>query len=174
MQPWEHSHQIKPAHEGGRQPPEKAMPQSYVNLIYHIVFSTKDRRPIITDAYRDRLHEYIGGVIRGQGSIALAINGMEDHVHVLAKLRQDKALSDVIRNLKASASGWIHDVFPKQQDFAWQNGYGAFTVSGSQIDVVRKYIADQAFHHQKRSFQDEFIALLRTNEIEFDERYLWK
>lgn len=150
------------------------MPQSYVNLIYHIVFSTKDRRSIITDAYQDRLHEYIGGIIRRQGGIALAVNGIADHVHVLAKLRQDKALSEIIREFKASASGWMHDVFPEAQDFAWQNGYGAFTVSASQIDVVRRYIAEQALHHQKRSFQDEFIALLRANEIEFDERYLWK
>jgi REP element-mobilizing transposase RayT len=82
-----------------------AMPRSYVNLIYHIVFSTKDRQPIITDEYQARLHEYIGGIIRGQGGIALAVGGMPDHIHVLAKLRQDKALSDVLRELKASASG---------------------------------------------------------------------
>ena len=150
------------------------MPQSYVNLIYHLVFSTKNREPLITDAYQSRLHEYIGGIVRGQGGIALAVNGMEDHLHVLAKLRQDKALSDVLRELKAGASGWMHDVFPDAQNFAWQNGYGAFTVSASQIDVVRNYIVNQAEHHQQRSFQDEFKALLRTNEIAFDERYLWK
>ena len=147
---------------------------SYVNLIYHIVFSTKDRKPIITEKYQARLYKYIGGIIRKQGGIALAINGVEDHVHVLAKLRQDKALSDVIRDFKANASGWMHDVFPEAQDFAWQNGYGAFTVSASQIDVVRRYIAEQKIHHHKRSFQDEFIELLVKNEIEFDERYLWK
>lgn len=150
------------------------MPQSYVNLIYHIVFSTKDRKPIITDNYRDRLHEYIGGIVRGQDGIALAINGMEDHVHVLAKLRQDKALSEVIRDCKAGASGWMHEVFPEAREFAWQNSYGAFTVSASQVPIVREYIANQAYHHQSRSFQGEFISLLRTNEIEFDERYLWK
>lgn len=150
------------------------MPQSYVNLIYHIVFSTKDRKPIITDNYRDRLHEYIGGIVRGQGGIALAINGMEDHIHVLAKLRQDKALSDVIRDCKAGASGWMHDVFPEMHEFAWQNGYGAFTVSASQVEVVRRYIANQAYHHQSRTFQGEFISLLHGNDIEFDERYLWK
>lgn len=149
------------------------MPQSYVNLIYHIVFSTKDRQPLITESCRDRLHEYIGGIIRGQGGIALAINGMEDHLHVLAKLRQDKAVSEVIRDCKAGASGWMHDVFPEMRGFSWQNGYGAFTVSASQVPTVREYIANQALHHQKRTFQDEFILLLRMNEIEFDERYLW-
>ena len=147
---------------------------SYVNLIYHIVFSTKDRKPIITEKYQERLHEYIGGIIRKQGGISLAINGVEDHLHVLAKLRQDKALSDMIRDFKANASGWMHDVFPEAQDFSWQNGYGAFTVSASQIPAVSKYIAEQESHHHKRSFQDEFIQLLRVNEIEFNEQYLWK
>ena len=147
---------------------------SYVNLIYHIVFSTKDRKPIITEKYQERLHEYIGGIIRKQGGISLAINGVEDHVHVLAKLRQDKALSDMIRDFKANASGWMHDVFPEAKDFSWQNGYGAFTVSASQIKAVSKYIAEQEIHHHKRSFEDEFTQLLRVNEIEFNEQYLWK
>ncbi|MGH9839758.1 MAG: IS200/IS605 family transposase [Blastocatellia bacterium] len=150
------------------------MPQSYVNLIYHIVFSTKDRKPIITAACESRLHEYIGGTIRGLGGIALAINGTEDHVHVLAKLRQDKAVSDVLRDLKANASGWMHNVFPDMKDFAWQNGYGAFTVSASQVDTVKNYIANQKVHHQKQSFQDEFVATLQQNDVEFDEKYLWK
>lgn len=95
------------------------MPQSYVNLLYHIVFSTKERGPLITEPYQPRLYEYIGGIIRGLGGITLEINGVEDHVHVLAKLRQDKALSDVLRDLKANASGWMHEVFPELKDFAW-------------------------------------------------------
>jgi putative transposase len=150
------------------------MPHSYVNLIYHIIFSTKDRAPIITPESQERLYEYIGGIIRAQGGIALAINGVADHLHVLAKLRQDKALSDMIRDFKANASGWMHNLFPEQKDFAWQNGYGAFTVSASQITEVSRYIANQEKHHQKRSFRDEFIAILKANEMEFDERYLWK
>lgn len=150
------------------------MPQSYVNLLYHIVFSTKDRRPLITEAHQPRLYEYIGGGIRSQGGIALEINGIEDHVHVLAKLRQDKALSDVIRDLKANASGWLHDVFPELKQFAWQNGYGAFTVSASQAESVRRYIANQKAHHQRQTFEDECVQLLRLHEVEFDERYLWK
>lgn len=150
------------------------MPHSYVNLIYHLVFSTKDRQPLITEEAQARLHEYIGGMLRRQGGIALAVNGMPDHIHVLAKLRQDKALSDVLRDLKAGASGWMHEVFPSAQQFAWQNGYGAFTVSASQVESVRNYIAHQSEHHRKRTFQEEFIALLRAHEIEFDEKYLWK
>ena len=150
------------------------MPQSYTNLIYHIVFSTKNRQPLITDDVKTRLYEYIGGTIRKQGGIALAINGMSDHVHVLAKLRPDKAVSAVLRDLKANSSGWMHDVFPELKDFSWQNGYGAFTVSASQIEKVKEYIANQEEHHRKiGSFRDEFIKLLRANKIEFDEKYLF-
>ena len=147
---------------------------SYVNLIYHIVFSTKDREPLITGEHESKIHQYIGAMINKRGGIALAINGMEDHLHVLAKLRQDKSLSDVIRDLKAGASGWMHDVFPSLEDFAWQKGYGAFTVSQSQIGEVRDYIANQKIRHQKRSFKQEFTRMLIANEIEFDERYLFK
>ncbi len=98
---------------------------------------------------------------------------MDDHVHVLAKLRPDKAVSDVLRDLKANSSGWMKDVFPELKDFSWQNGYGAFTVSTSQIEKVKEYIANQEEHHRKvGSFRDEFIKLLNANEIEFDEKYL--
>jgi putative transposase len=93
------------------------MPQSFTNLIYHIVFATKNRQPIITDDVKSRLYDYIGGTIRKQGGIALAINGMSDHVHILAKLRPDKAVSDVLRDLKANSSGWMHEVFPELKEF---------------------------------------------------------
>jgi putative transposase len=150
------------------------MSQSFTNLIYHIVFSTKNRQPLITDEVKSRLYEYIGGTIRKQGGMSLAINGMNDHVHVLAKLRPDKSVSYVLRDLKANSSGWMHDVFPELKDFSWQNGYGAFTVSASQIDKVKEYIANQEKHHQKiGSFRDEFIKLLRANKIEFVEKYLF-
>lgn len=148
------------------------MSSSYTNLMYHIIFSTKDRQPLITDDCQQRLYEYIGGTIRGLGGISLAINGTEDHVHVLAKLRPDKALSDVLRDLKANASGWMHDVFPALKDFTWQRGYGAFTVSQSNADKVKAYIARQKEHHQRQSFRDEFIEALTAHEVEFDDRYL--
>ena len=150
------------------------MSQSYVNLLYHIIFSTKDREPIITEKYQPRLYEYIGGIVRKQGGIALAINGMEDHVHLFAKLRQDKALSDMIRDFKAHSSGWMHKVFPDLKDFTWQNGYGAFTVSASQASSVKKYIEDQKLKHQERTFEREFVLFLRKNHIDFDKRYLWR
>ena len=149
------------------------MSKSYTNLIYHIVFSTKDRQPLITNQHKERLYEYIGGTIRGLGGILLAINGMPDHVHVLAKLRPDKAVAAVLRDLKANSSGWMHDVFPDLLEFKWQRGYGAFTVSASQIERVAKYIADQEMHHAKQPFRDEFVGLLKVNEVEFDEEYLF-
>lgn len=149
------------------------MPRSYTNLIYHIVFATKDRRPLISTENEERLFEYIGGVIRGLEGILLMINGVEDHVHILAKLRPDKALSDVLRDLKSNASGWMHDVFPDVKDFSWQNGYGAFSVGPTEIERIKKYIANQKMHHGRQSFEDEFVELLELHEIEFDRQYLW-
>jgi REP element-mobilizing transposase RayT len=148
------------------------MPDSYTNLLYHVIFSTKDRRPLITDVYQPRLYEYIGGTIRGLGGISLELNGTDDHVHLLTKLRPDKSLSDVLRELKANAGGWMHDVFPELKDFSWQRGYGAFTVSQSNVEEVRRYIATQKEHHAKISFRDEFIQFLKVNGIEYDERYV--
>jgi putative transposase len=148
------------------------MPDSYTNLLYHLVFSTKDRRPLITPDYEVRLYDYIGGTVRKLGGISLALNGTEDHIHLLTKLRPDRALSDVLRELKASATGWMHDVFPALKDFCWQRGYGAFTVSQSHVESVRRYIAGQKEHHAKISFRDEFIEFLKVNGIEYDERFI--
>lgn len=149
------------------------MAQSYTNLIYHIVFSTKNREPLITNETQPRLYEYLGGIIRNKGGILLEIGGMNDHLHVLAKLRPDNSLSNILRDLKANSTGWMHKIFPETKDFSWQNGYGAFTVSASQIEKVRNYIANQETHHAKISFKEEFIKLLRANEIEFDEKFLF-
>jgi putative transposase len=148
------------------------MGDSYTNLLYHIIFSTKDRRRLITPNYEVRLYDYVGGTIRALGGISLELNGTEDHIHVLAKLRPDRALSDVLRKLKANASGWMHRVFPRVNDFTWQRGYAAFTVSQSNVREVKEYIARQKQHHHKTSFRDEFIGFLIANEIEFDERYI--
>jgi putative transposase len=151
---------------------EVNMSDSYTNLIYHIVFSTKERRPLITPEYEPRLYEYIGGTLRGLRDVSLELNGTADHVHLLAKLRPDRALSDVLRKLKANASGWMHDVFPEVKDFSWQRGYGAFTVSQSNVEEVRNYLRRQKEHHAKISFRDEFIQFLKANDIEYDERYI--
>jgi len=151
---------------------ENPMPDSYTNLLYHIVFSTKDRRPLITSEYELRIYDYIGGTIRSLGGICLELNGTEDHIHLLTKLRPDRAVADVLRDLKANARGWMHDVFPSLKDFSWQRGYGAFTVSQSNVEEVRRYIVKQKQHHRKFSFRDEFIEFLKANGIEYDERYI--
>lgn len=145
---------------------------SYTNLLYHLVFSTKERQRLITADYEIQLHDYMGGIIRGNGGIPLGINGIEDHVHLLAKLRPDRAVSDVLRDLKANASGWMHQLFPEVHNFSWQRGYGAFTVSHSNVVSVQRYIANQKQHHLKVSFRDEFVAFLKANNIEYDERYI--
>ena len=148
------------------------MPDSYTNLLYHIVFSTKDRRPLITPDYETQLYDYIGGIVRSVGGISLALNGTEDHIHLLMKLRPDRALSDVLRDLKANATGWMHDVFPSLKNFSWQRGYGAFTVSQSNVEGVRNYIARQKQHHRKTSFREEFIQFMEVNGIEYNKRFI--
>ena len=113
-------------------------------------------------------------MVRGLEGIALEINGMSDHVHLLAKLSQNRAIKDVLRDLKADSSGWVHKTFPDQKSFGWQFGYSAFTVSESQVERVRQYIQNQKRHHHKMTFQEEVISLLRANKIDFEERYLWR
>jgi REP element-mobilizing transposase RayT len=149
------------------------VPQSFTCLHYHLVFGTKHREPTITPAIRPRLYPYLGGLIRAEGGHPVTIGGMPDHVHILARLGQAKALADVMRVVKTNSSKWVHDTFPEAVGFGWQTGYGAFTIGQSSLDAVRRYIEDQEEHHKKRSCQDEFRAMLRQHGIEFDERYLW-
>jgi putative transposase len=149
------------------------MGHAYTNLTYHIVFGTKNRRPSITPDTRPRLCEYLGGTVRGLGGSALAVNCVQDHVHILARLRQDRAICDVIRDIKANSSKWLRGRVGYGRSFAWQTGYGAFTVSRSQIRRATTYIAGQEAHHRKTTFEDEFLALLKAHGIEFDPRYLW-
>lgn len=149
------------------------MSQTYTKLLYHIVFSTEDRYPWLEADIAARLYEYLGGAIRSERGHPVIINGVRDHIHILAKLRQDKAISEVIRGIKANSSGWIHKNFPHLRKFAWQGGYGAFTVSQSQEPSVQRYIRDQEKHHRQKTFQEEFIEFLNAHEIEYEEKYLW-
>jgi putative transposase len=148
------------------------MSSSYCNLLYHIVFSTKGREPWLTAAIRPRVHQYLGGAIRDEKGIALIINGTADHVHIVAKLRQDKAISKLVGELKANSSGWISRTFKEAGGFAWQEGYGALTVSESQVPKVRRYIERQEEHHRTVSFLEEFKVMLHAHGLPFDERYL--
>jgi len=148
------------------------MAQTYTRLLYHIVFSTKNREPWIDPAWRPDLHTYIGGIIRNRKGELLAAGGIPDHIHLLVRLAADRAVSDVVRDIKAVSSGWLHDergVMP----FAWQGGYGAFTLSPPAIPDVTEYINNQVEHHARATFRDEFLDLLTRHEVEYDERYLW-
>lgn len=150
------------------------MSQPYVNLLYHVVFSTRDREPLITSQHQARLFAYLGGIVRLQGGLSLAVNGTEDHVHLLVKLRQDQKISDLVREIKTGSTEWMHRMEPEAENFYWQNGYGAFSVSASMVERVRQYIANQEAHHRKQTFKEEMIGLLKAHEIEFDEKYLWQ
>jgi putative transposase len=144
---------------------------SYTNLLYHIVYATKERAPLITKTLRPRLHEYLGGTVRGLGGIALEINGTNDHVHILAKLGPTISVSEFLSKLKSGSSGWARRKTAGR--FAWQARFAAFTVSESQVERVRRYIRNQEEHHRKQSFEEEFRALLRAHKIDFDEARLW-
>ena len=144
---------------------------SYTNFLYHIVFGTKGRLPLITNELKPRLHEYIGGTVKGLGGIAFEVNGMNDHVHILAKVPPTVKFSDFMRSFKANTSKWTNE--QTNGKFAWQRRYGTFTVSESQFEIDRNYIRKQEEHHKKFDFKQEFESLLTANKIEIDE-YLWK
>ncbi len=146
---------------------------SFTNLLYHIVYSTKHRQPLIALNWQDNLHKYIGGIIRERDGIAIEIGGMPDHVHILAKLSPKRAIMDVLRDIKAGSSKWANESGHVRGRFEWQTGYGAFSVSHSQVSRVVEYIHTQAEHHRATTFQDEFLAMLRRHEIEFDMRYVF-
>lgn len=149
------------------------MPHTASNLLVHLIFSTKERLPLISGEIAGDLHAYLGGIARDIGGKALIINGTADHVHVLMRTPTTRSSADVVRLLKANSSKWIHKKWPEMRKFAWQSGYGAFSVSESAVESVRSYIAHQQEHHKRVSFQDEFRAFLRKNNIVVDETYLW-
>jgi putative transposase len=154
-------------------PPQGSnMPQSFGSLHYHIIFSTKHRHPWITPDIQPRLFEYNGGILENQSCRLVAAGGMPDHVHLLASLARTVAPSDAVRLIKSNSSGWVHDELALR-DFAWQTGFGAFTISYSNIAQVKTYLANQEQHHRRVSFQEEFLEFLRRHELEWDERYVW-
>ncbi len=148
------------------------MPSTHLSLHYHVVFSTKNRVDSINTAWRERLLAYLGGVVRNVEGVPDAIGGVADHVHLLIGLRATACLANVVRDVKAVSSRWVHEEIGVRS-FAWQEGYGAFTVSASQRDVVRAYITKQEEHHRKRTFQEEYLELLKRCGVDYDERYLW-
>jgi putative transposase len=149
------------------------MPHTYTNLNFHIIFGTKDHRPLIDEKFKEPLLTYIIGIVTNISGKILAINAMPDHVHILLSSSADKSSADLARAIKTNSSKYIHEQFPDLL-FQWQEGYGAFTVSHSQIDAVVKYIAGQAEHHKRISFEEEFTEFLKRHGVEFDPKYMWR
>ena len=150
------------------------MSQSHSQIYLHIVFSTKSRAPYLKDkAFRDLVHAYLAGICKNKECSALIIGGVEDHVHILCRFSKNIALKDFLRDLKRDSSSWIKLEKPSLENFHWQGGYGAFSISPGHVDGLREYIADQENHHRTESFQDEFRRLCKKYGVEIDERYVW-
>ena len=149
------------------------MPQSLARIQIHLVFSTKHRERRITDDLRASLHAYMATVLQNLGCLAVLINSVEDHVHILFELARTVSISEVVEAVKTSSSKWIKTQGSSHVGFSWQAGYGAFSVSESQVAVVHDYIADQQEHHRKTTFQDECRTFFEQHRVGFDERYVW-
>jgi REP element-mobilizing transposase RayT len=148
------------------------MGHTYTNLLIHAVFGTKDRRPAIHDSFRPRLYQYLSGLARHEFGQALTIGGTADHVHGLLVLRADASVAEAMKKWKSLSSGWVHKTFAAEQDFGWQDGYGAFSVSRSLVPRLVAYIGQQEQHHRKMTFEEEFRRLLARHGIESDDARL--
>jgi len=150
------------------------MPQSLARILVHFVFSTKYRHPFLAEKnIRNEMHAYLGGVCKGVGCPVLIVGGVADHVHILSLLTRTLSVADVMGEIKRESSKWIKSKGQMLTKFAWQNGYGAFSVGQSEVERVRTYIAGQEEHHRKKTFQDEYRAFLEEYGVEYDERYVW-
>ena len=148
------------------------MANTYSSLFYHLVFSTKHRQTFIRQEVENRVWAYIGGVARKHKLTAIQIGGIENHIHALILSSPVNAPSQIVQWLKGDSSKWMHIEFADLKNFAWQDGYGAFSVSKSKVPDVVEYIKTQREHHSKESFEDEYLKLMRLNEIDYDEKYL--
>ena len=150
------------------------MPQSLSNLIVHLVYSTKHRKPFLRDpGLREEMHKQLGGVSKTLECPPILVGGTEDHVHVVARQSRTISLSNWVKELKRTTSLWIKERDPREKAFQWQAGYGAFSVSQSNVEQVVEYVRNQEEHHRRFDFKEEFRRLLQRHGIEFDERYVW-
>src|SRR5258708_24711446 len=147
------------------------MSSTHLSLHYHLIFGTKNHEGIIAPSWCPRLHDYMGGILSSLDTVPEIVGGVEDHVHILAGLRATHRLADVLREIKSASSRWVHEEI-RLPTFAWQEGYGAFTVSASQCETVRHYIAGQEEHHRTRTFKKEYLEFLQKSGVIFDPRYL--
>jgi len=148
------------------------MAHTYCSSLYHCVFSTRQRCRLIAPERQERLWAYMGGVARKHEMKALAVGGMEDHAHLLLSLPSSVAIAAAMREIKSASSHWMHEAC-QVPGFEWQEGYGAFSIGLSQVEVTTAYIARQQEHHRKRDFQAEFLAFLKEHRMEYDPRYVW-
>jgi REP element-mobilizing transposase RayT len=147
---------------------------THQQLLYHIVFSTKNRQPWLTGGFRENIFAYMAGVTRNLDAYALQIGGYYDHVHILARIPARLAVAEFVGKVKANTSKHVNESQERIQKFGWQDGYGAFTVSVSQQERIRAYIANQTSHHAKLSFQDEYLLLLKRHGIDYDAQYVFE
>ena len=150
------------------------MAHTFTNLLTHVIFSTKDRRPLIDAGLAPRLFPYLGGIVRELGGTAVRVGGVADHVHLLVALPAAVAVAEAVRVVKGNGSRWVHATWPERTDFGWQVGYGAFSVSRSNVEEVSRYIDTQEEHHRRMTFQEEFVAFLNRHGIQYDARYIWE
>ncbi|MBC7833905.1 MAG: IS200/IS605 family transposase [Phycisphaerales bacterium] len=149
------------------------MPGTFSQVLLHVVFSTKQRRPWITPEVAERLYPYLGGIVRAERGTLYDIGGVEDHVHLYLRWRPDGAVSDLMRTVKARSSKWVHETFVELRDFGWQEGYSVFSVSKSQEATVKSYIARQREHHEVEDFRSELLRLLEAHGVAHEERYVF-
>lgn len=150
------------------------MAHTYYQNYYHIVWSTKERMPLIPQESKDRVFEYVFGAMKSAGCAPLVVGGMTDHIHILAEVPPKYAVSEIIREVKVCTSKWVSSTILSCGQFAWQEGFGSFTVSASKKDIIFRYIHNQEMHHQSKTFKEEFIELLNMHSVKFDEKYLWR
>ena len=147
---------------------------TFTNLLFHIVYSTKFRKPTIEKTWQDDLFGYVGGIIRENKGTLLCMGGVNDHVHLLAKLSPTIALSDMLRLIKTNSSKMVNEQIKPKAPVEWQTGYGAFSVSESQVGKVRAYVLNQEKHHRNKTFQEEFIGMLERHQIQYDPKYVFE
>ena len=149
------------------------MPQSLSKVILHIIFSTRNREPWLDPNVRPRMHAYLATICRDLGAEVVRVGGVADHVHIITTLPRTVSQADLIEKIKKTSSKWIKALDPRYRRFFWQRGYGAFSVSPSQLDAVVQYVETQPEHHRIRTFQEEYRELLRRHDLDFDERHVW-
>lgn len=149
------------------------MSQSHAKNYVHMVFSTKDRYPFLTDEIRPEMHRYLCGILNNLDSPVLEINSVKDHVHILTVMSKNHSASKIMQELKGSSSKWVKTKGGMLGKFAWQGGYGLFSLCPSVLGAAKRYIQEQEKHHKKKTFQEEYLEFLKLYEVEYDERYLW-